>query len=190
MSIWQLFLMNFRHDLLEGFSGIYGQDVFLCVVVVAAIILLWKKVRKRNFPICFIIALDVYLTFILCMTILGRTNICTSSLSTLFISYQQAFAGNEGSIYSIIFNVLLFIPLGILLTTQFRWREAAFMGSGLSLGIELIQCITHRGVFELSDLVNNSLGCLIGALMAYCILHIAAKLRYREEKDFHYNQDK
>ena len=65
-------------------------------------------------------------------------------------------------------NILLFVPFGYLLPLlrkrADRWRKVVLCGFVLSLGIELIQLVTHLGMFDLDDLMNNTLGALLGWL--------------------------
>ena len=63
-------------------------------------------------------------------------------------------------------NILLFVPFGYLLPTQWkradRWWKVVLCGFVLSLLIELTQLVTHLGMFDLDDLMNNSLGAFLG----------------------------
>lgn len=76
-----------------------------------------------------------------------------------------------------LFNVMLFIPFGFLLTferyTKNRnkkyiyqkktYFEILIYGFTLSLVLELLQLILQSGVFEVDDLIHNSCGTIIGA---------------------------
>lgn len=64
-------------------------------------------------------------------------------------------------------NVLLFIPYGFCFCW---WKQAkTFFWNGMitgfvtSLGIEILQLVTGRGIFQLDDIITNTLGCLMGA---------------------------
>ena len=63
-------------------------------------------------------------------------------------------------------NVLLFVPFGYLLPLLWkradRWWKVVLCGFVLSLLIELTQLVTHLGMFDLDDLMNNSLGAFLG----------------------------
>ena len=63
-------------------------------------------------------------------------------------------------------NILLFVPFGYLLPLLWRradrWWKVVLCGFVLSLLIELTQLVTHLGMFDLDDLMNNSLGALLG----------------------------
>ena len=63
-------------------------------------------------------------------------------------------------------NILLFVPFGYLLPLLWkrvdRWWKVVLCGFVLSLLIELTQLVTHLGMFDLDDLMNNSLGAFLG----------------------------
>lgn len=85
----------------------------------------------------------------------------------IFSGYIDAW--NSFSLISfqlIVFNVLMFVPLGILLPLysrrfmQFKWTFAAtFLATLL---IEIFQVVTGRGIFELDDIFHNTLGGVLG----------------------------
>ena len=73
----------------------------------------------------------------------------------------------EDSIYNVKSNVLLFIPLVPALCTLFskmKVRTAFIIGVLASLAVELVQLVSHRGICDIDDLLENSLGVLIGAV--------------------------
>ena len=68
-----------------------------------------------------------------------------------------------------IMNVVIFVPLGIYAGIVFkRWITAKklFLFFLISLIIEGIQLILALGVFDITDIINNTLGGIIG-LMIY-----------------------
>lgn len=78
-------------------------------------------------------------------------------------------------------NVMLFIPMGYLLPYVSEWFRdrvqtaplvASFIGS---LIIENVQLVSKRGYYDINDLINNTLGGLIGqalfVLVAYAVTH-------------------
>jgi len=66
-------------------------------------------------------------------------------------------------------NFIVFIPLGLLLGIVFReanlWKKLAFI-FGFSLAIETIQYLLAIGVSDITDVITNTLGGLLG-LMIY-----------------------
>ena len=72
---------------------------------------------------------------------------------------------NWSSLEGIILNILLFIPFGYFLPTLFprlHWWQVVFFGLAISLTIELLQLITRLGYADIDDLINNTLGAMIG----------------------------
>lgn len=71
-------------------------------------------------------------------------------------------------------NVLLFVPLGFFLPVFWKrftplWQTALF-GLCTSLLIEVLQVFTYRAT-DVNDLMTNTLGTLIGWLIAKLVLH-------------------
>ena len=61
----------------------------------------------------------------------------------------------------IIANVIMFVPVGMLTGLLWRWRGLWF-AAGLSVGIEILQLITARGLCEFDDIFHNMIGAVIG----------------------------
>ena len=85
----------------------------------------------------------------------------------LFSSYRMAinhFQLREWR--NIILNIIMGVPLGILLPCLFEkmryWWPTYLSGLLFTILIETTQLITHRGIFEMDDILNNTLGCMIG----------------------------
>jgi len=81
----------------------------------------------------------------------------------------------------IVFNMLMFAPLGFLLPLLARGMRRLLPVLVVSLvvttGIELFQMFTRRGIFELDDLLHNTLGSIAGYLLMSAILDIAERRR-------------
>ena len=64
-------------------------------------------------------------------------------------------------------NILLFIPLGFFLPFQTPKKRISFIRILLvaflfSVSIEMLQYITGRGITEVDDVINNTLGGVLG----------------------------
>ena len=71
-------------------------------------------------------------------------------------------------LYLVIGNIIWFVPFGILLPMVCRilkGKAVISLGFCLSLIIEVGQLITGKGMFEIDDLVLNTLGAAIGYLI-------------------------
>lgn len=66
-----------------------------------------------------------------------------------------------------ILNIILLFPFGFFLPFIFRrkvsWREGVLCGFFVSLGIEGLQLILCRGLFEWDDMIHNAIGSMIGS---------------------------
>ncbi|MDI9469887.1 MAG: VanZ family protein [Bacillota bacterium] len=73
------------------------------------------------------------------------------------------------SLYNLIGNFALLLPLGIFLPQLDRkWRSGVAVfacGGMLSLGIETLQWLTGCRIFDIDDILLNSLGALAGWLL-------------------------
>lgn len=84
--------------------------------------------------------------------------------------------GRESSRVGMLCNVLVFVPIGFFLSEFLSvtrrlstWRRLGYVtlaGFGLSLTIECLQLILRVGIFELTDLVMNTMGAFVGAGVA------------------------
>ena len=108
-----------------------------------------------------------YLAVIVGATLLGRPTGYVRINLQPFSSYRQAWNTQSMSEWSnLIFNILMFVPLGIWLPVlggYFRRFWCTYLtGFGLSVLIEAIQLAGKCGVAEFDDVLNNTLGIMIG----------------------------
>ena len=61
----------------------------------------------------------------------------------------------------ILTNILMFIPVGVLAGTLWKWK-GLWVAAGLSVGIEFLQLVTSRGLCEFDDVIHNMIGAVIG----------------------------
>ena len=96
-----------------------------------------------------------------------------------FRTYWQYFT-DEFTLFEIRANVLLFIPIGFLLPMVIKkpvWLPP-IIGIGISVIIELIQLITHRGMCETDDVISNTIGFLIGFAVFWLIKGIVLLVKH------------
>lgn len=74
-------------------------------------------------------------------------------------------------------NILLFIPLGLLLGDK-GWK-AVFLGFLLSAFIEFIQYIAVLGYCEADDVLNNTIGALLGICIYKLCFTVIKKSRIK-----------
>lgn len=76
-------------------------------------------------------------------------------------------------------NVLAFIPFGLLVCfacKRYGVGVALLSGVFLSETVECLQAVFRRGIFDVNDLLANTLGVAIGCI-AYLLVILIVKLR-------------
>lgn len=82
-------------------------------------------------------------------------------------------------------NIFLFLPLGGLLMIKYPWvkrKRIVIFGFMVSFSIEAIQLFFKVGYFETDDLINNTLGGLIGIGLVMLFLKVKYRLSSRSER--------
>lgn len=124
----------------------------------------------------------IELFLIIFITILSRKPHFSVGINlTPFYSYLDFFKGDYLIGKQILLNIGLFIPIGFFLnlfsSAHFKKMAPRFIfpiivGVFLSLAIENIQYIFKLGLFEIDDLISNSLGILLSYILYYITTHI------------------
>ncbi len=135
--------------------------------------LLYKKVFKgtKTLTVSYAILFAVFLCYV--FMVLGVTLLHRGASPyiwfrlTPFYSYIEAWHQFKAADWrNIILNIFLFVPFGLMLPFLCKKCEkmwvTALSGFGFTLLIELIQLIAKVGIFETDDLMNNTMGTLIG----------------------------
>ena len=144
-----------------------GEWLVCSICVLLVVCLLNRYYWGGSFGFLHKITLTICYTFIIGVTILGRKNgMETSSINKLFRTYERTFV--EGAVhiaFEIMFNMLLFFPIGICLSLKKSSGQVIRDVFLLTLGIEGIQLFTGRGALEVADIINNTLGGAMGVIM-------------------------
>lgn len=120
--------------------------------------------KKKAFLIT---VLFIYLAVVLWYTVLKRPTVLRSARLELFWSYRKWFAGDWELGGEILANMVMFVPLGFLVTAVGRKRKGSvlavlFAAVLYSLVIEILQQVLIRGLLEWDDLVSNTTGAMLG----------------------------
>ncbi len=95
--------------------------------------------------------------FILAVTVLSRTRFAGEHFEPrLFWSWSVPRLREQ-----ILWNILGFIPIGLLAGRRLSWRVIP-AAAAFSLLIEALQLVSGRGLFEFDDIVHNALGAALG----------------------------
>lgn len=113
--------------------------------------------------------LPPYIFLVIASTILSRSvNNDMRFILKPFWSITTILSSGHNKIWlvkEVALNIIMLLPVGLLAPVLFEKRRLAktlFVGIVLSVTIELIQLITHRGFAEIDDIIYNSFGVLIG----------------------------
>ena len=125
----------------------------------------------------------VYAVILLGAVFLNRSGLYGNINLKLFSSYKEAYNTMQMYLFrNIVLNILLFVPLGFLLPIYSDKLKKAYKVVGIGLAvttiIEIIQYITKLGIFEIDDILNNTLGTLIG----YSVFMMYTKTKNKENK--------
>ena len=111
-----------------------------------------------------------YVLIIVGETVLFRRTFVGSHFEPqLFWSYKVWSVQKE----QIIANILIFIPLGILAGSLWKWK-GILTGLVVSVAVELLQLVSQRGLCEFDDILHNTLGTFIGVFI-YILVETAVK---------------
>ncbi len=155
---------------------------YLVLGIVAAIVLaaaflvgyfvIYKKIMRGQkrlsiFRLGWLAVFACYLVVVFGTTLLSRGNFWGRSVVSLFYTYKDAWVNADVSAWrNIVLNILLFVPFGFLLPLGVKWfrnfGKTCVAGFLLTLVIELYQLKFSMGIFEVADLVHNTLGAMIG----------------------------
>ena len=139
------------------------------LIKLASIGLMFYIIRLFRTSGCRII-LGIYIGLVIYLTLFSRntTEHQISFMPKVWKMFSVSWAGHGQYIFvELINNVLLFIPFGYLLRSSFvsikNW-QVVLLGFFFSLCIELLQYLFSVGVSEIDDLINNTLGTIVGCL--------------------------
>lgn len=146
---------------------------FVIVLMVVTIIfsILLKKGKINLFQLIAGELLLIFMFIVLGSTVFTRIPKEERAFKLiLFWSWNEVIKGDIELLEENVLNFFLLLPLGFLLPFVFyrkiTWYKALLMGLAFSFFIETSQLILHRGLFEWDDMIHNSLGAMVGCIIA------------------------
>lgn len=144
--------------------------ILIIIVLIVVLLYLSHNYNKKT-KIALLVG---YLLCVMSVTLGGRTVGSFGQLNLIPLKqilywtkrnyYAFGLPGVRWTLYGVIENILMFVPLGILVPVikDMSLKKVLFLGFLFSLSIELIQLLTGLGMFETDDLITNTLGTYIG----------------------------
>lgn len=149
--------------------GIPNTFLFVLLALIGFICLSFSVIEKDVYTTkrkISITSLVGYVVFVFSSTVLFRPKGQIDNIIWIpLYSYYEAFCGKYHLLLEIVLNVLLFVPIGILFYTSQKNKNIIFpvlFAFVISLSIEICQYICGKGLFEVDDVIHNTLGCFLG----------------------------
>ncbi len=165
--MWKYLIQDLLGTIKYAPGGILIGCLLYCLLVVAR-----KKKgteNKNDFSVMEML-FWVYIAIIVVITFLSREG----GSGGMDLRIGSSLGINARNDAYAVENILLFIPYGFLLGIVWKGEKRLFnclcAGFLTSFGIELLQLISGRGVFQTDDLITNTIGAVVGYLFFYvCI---------------------
>ncbi len=113
----------------------------------------------------------VYIFIVLWLTLFNREVGEHRSMLIPFWEYTKVIHNDNRSFFikQIIGNLIMLMPLGFMLSClfKFNFRKCLIISGCFSVFIEITQYITGRGLMEFDDVLNNTVGAIVGYLLFY-----------------------
>jgi len=142
---------------------IYWVLLILFCIVALLLCCLFRSKKALSWSVA-LLAVEYYF-LILSSTVFFRPHSSWKHNFTPFWSYKAYLEGEKELIVDNLFNVAVFIPVGILISVilnRAKWWQVTLIGLSLSVTIETLQFFLKRGFSEFDDVMHNTLGCMIG----------------------------
>ena len=156
-----------EHDVFIPMTIIVGVAVFLCISIFFLFLTRTSFLGFIKNSSWFLLLGYVFLS--LCATIIFRNETPEMRYSSYPLrSYTME---SDTMMLENIMNIFFFFPIGFLLGIVMKKKSiwlVVFVGFILSVLIETIQLFSRRGVCNIDDVINNTLGCALG----YCMFRI------------------
>ena len=140
-----------------------------------AAFIICKVKRYKASKTLYIVLFAAYIAAVICLTLIsgGKESSRRYQLVPFITLISNISIHNYSYIVQTIGSIVMFIPMGILVGLKKReLRYSLLAGLIFSLAIETTQLITLRGVFDVDDLIFNTIGSIIG----YLVIRLYSKL--------------
>lgn len=159
----------------------FELEFFLVVFAVVAVVLalLVRARRLRRYQMVAGLVLLTYVAVVYASCVFTRTPTGRHMASLVpFWSWGEVISHRDrGLLKENLLNLVLLLPAGVLLPwargRSMRAWELAACGVVLSGGIEVLQYVLERGLFEWDDIFHNTIGLVVGGLVSGLFLSAA-----------------
>ena len=147
--------------------------IFSVTLLIVLLVLHYKKYISRRQVLGYEI-LGVWLCLVFGVTVFGRESMVDSEVNLSIINVViERLKYNIDTRLELLFNLFMLFPMGVaqnlINKNSIHLCRYLIMGGAISTVIEVLQLILHKGTFELVDIVGNSMGYVLGLLVAVWI---------------------
>ena len=154
-----------------GWPSVVGCfAAFLCAAVILQTVQ-GRRLTVRTVAYC--AALSLYCTFVVAVTLLGRSPGLVSDASQHPLA--MTYANEVEHLIDVAYNAMLFAPLGLLLAVRQGPLASMAIVVLATVAIEVVQLQTGRGLFEVSDIVGNVAGGVVGVCCALLVRRVLVR---------------
>lgn len=184
MSIKELGMdLIHRYMLLGPYWQLFTYVMTLLFMIV---VVQWARRKRIQANRCILIVLlFFYLVTVYVSTVIVRRKMPIAFFQLEpFLSWKRALSGRKYYVLLVIENIIMLMPIGLMTPFIIRKKHYAIktvaFGFFFSLIIELSQCYFRTGLFEVDDLINNTLGVILGTMFICLCRKIAStQLRFQ-----------
>ena len=155
---------------------------YMLTMIFTVTIVVYSKHKNHSVNKCvLLVILFFYMTTIYMSTVMARWYKPDLGIKLKpFLSWARAYAGDRYSRKMVIENLIMLMPVGFFLSfidrKKYYYIRISFFCFLFSLIIEISQYLRKTGLFEVDDLINNTLGGLIGCVLASLVLKLVQSI--------------
>ena len=167
-DIWTAFRQFTDQAIMFAMAAI----VFYAVIAFVTYIVRLLQNKKPHsiwyvfFKTCLFALFGIYTSYLVALTLSGREEGSRQGIYNL-TPFSTISISNFS--LTVIENVVLFIPLGLLIPMVWKYFRGIFrttiVGFFISVLIETTQLITERGYFDIDDIILNTFGAILGYIL-------------------------
>ncbi len=163
--------------------------LFLLLIDVTTGIIVYKQYKKKKIKKRRAVAIEmlvIYITFVLFLAVLGRRSLDYYRFSTDVLTYYTQLFSNPSAVDmpELVLNIAVFVPIGMIacfVVYKHKVLWAVLIGFTTSLVIELSQLLFRCGYVSGVDIIHNTLGTLIGALVVSVSIFAYKRLKNKPD---------
>ncbi len=127
--------------------------------------------KRKPIRLLLLAVFSAYIFIVLWLTLFNREVGEHRSMLTPFWEYAKVIHNEDRSYFikQILGNLIMLMPFGSMLPCLFKLniKKCLIISGCFSVFIEITQYITGRGLMEFDDVLNNTIGAIVGYLLFY-----------------------